>query len=103
MGKRGHGEGTVYRNRGKWAGALTVGFNSAGEQQRRYVSGATRREVLDKLDELRRQRDAGHLITSTRGMTVEEYFADWAAGTIAHQVATCESRRQTTTSTSRTG
>jgi len=47
MGKRGHGEGTVYRNRGKWAGALTIGFNSAGEQQRRYVSGATRREVLD--------------------------------------------------------
>jgi integrase len=95
MGKRGHGEGTVYRNRGKWAGALTVGFNSAGEQQRRYVSGATRREVLDKLDELRRQRDAGHLITSTRGMTVEEYFADWAVGTIAHQVAIGDLREST--------
>jgi integrase len=95
MGKRGHGEGTVYRHRGRWAGALTVGFNAAGEQQRRYVSGATRREALDKLDELRRLRDIGHLVTSTRGMTVQEYFADWAAGTIAHQVAIGELREST--------
>jgi integrase len=95
VGKRGHGEGTAYRNRGRWAGAITVGFNREGDQQRRYVSGDTRREVLEKLDELRRQRDSGHLVATTRGMTVKDYFDEWAVGTIAHQVAIGELREST--------
>jgi integrase len=95
VGKRGHGEGTVYRHRGRWAGAITVGFTPDGEQQRRYVSGDTRRECLDKLDALRRLRDTGHLVATTRGMTVKEYFDEWAIGTIAHQVAIGELREST--------
>lgn len=95
MGKRGHGEGTVYRHRGRWAGAITVGFTPDGEQQRRYVSGDTRKECLDKLDDLRRLRDTGHLVATTRGMTVKEYFDEWAIGTIAHQVAIGELREST--------
>lgn len=95
MGKRGHGEGTVYRHRGRWAGAITVGFTRDGEQQRRYVSGDTRKECLDKLDDLRRLRDTGHLVATTRGMTVKEYFDEWAIGTIAHQVAIGELREST--------
>ena len=95
MGKRGHGEGTVYRHRGRWAGAITVGFTPDGEQQRRYVSGDTRKECLDKLDDLRRLRDTGHLVATTRGMTVTDYFDEWAIGTIAHQVAIGELREST--------
>lgn len=95
MGKRGHGEGTVYRHRGRWAGAITVGFTPDGEQQRRYVSGDTRKECLDKLDDLRRLRDTGHLVATTRGMTVKDYFDEWAIGTIAHQVAIGELREST--------
>jgi integrase len=95
MGKRGHGEGTVYRAHGRWAGAITVDFGPDGTQRRRYVYGATRREVLGRLDELRRQRDAGHLVATARGMTVAEYFTEWATGTIAHQVALGELREST--------
>lgn len=76
MGKRGQGEGTVYRNRGRWAGAITLDIDGTGRQRRRYVSGDTRREVLDKLDDLRRARDTGLLVASRRGMTVEEYFRE---------------------------
>jgi integrase len=95
MGKRGHGEGAVYRRRGRWAGAITVDIASDGTQRRRYVSGDTRREVLARLDELRRQRDAGRLVATTRGLTVAEYFSEWATGTIAHQVAIGELREST--------
>ena len=95
MGKRGHGEGTVYRNRGRWAGALTIDIAADGTQRRRYVYGDTRREVLARLDDLRRQRDAGRLIATTRGLTVAEYFSEWAAGTVAHQVAIGELREST--------
>ena len=72
-----------------------VDFGPDGTQRRRYVYGATRREVLGRLDELRRQRDAGHLVTTARGMTVAEYFAQWAAGTVAHEVALGELREST--------
>jgi len=95
VGKRGHGEGTVYRNRGRWAGALTIDIAADGTQRRRYVYGDTRREVLARLDDLRRQRDAGRLIATTRGLTVAEYFSEWAAGTVAHQVAIGELREST--------
>ena len=95
MTKRSHGEGSVYRRRGRWAGSLTVGVDASGKQRRRYVTGDTRREVVERLDDLRRARDTGLLVESRRGMTVAEYFGAWATGTIAHHVAIGELREST--------
>ena len=46
--KLGYGEGTVYKEAdGRWRGELRIG------NQRRRVSGWTRTEVVEKLDEVR--------------------------------------------------
>ena len=95
MGRRGRGEGSVYKRRDGWAGALTVPSAGGDRQQRRYVYGRTRREVQERLDQLRRQRDSGILVPAHRGMTVAEYFQQWAVATIAHQVALGELREST--------
>jgi hypothetical protein len=47
--RRGKGEGTLYqRPDGTWRAMIDLGW-SGGRRIRRSVSGATRREVVDKL------------------------------------------------------
>jgi hypothetical protein len=57
VGRRGHGEGSVYRRSrdGKWVGSVELGRGTGGERIRRTVVRASKRAVLDRLDELRRQ------------------------------------------------
>jgi len=51
--KRGHGEGSIYRRSdGRWCAVATVGQTATGKQRRRYVYGATRQQVAEKLREL---------------------------------------------------
>lgn len=68
--RRAHGEGAAFRRKdGKWRGALDLGWSN-GKRVRHWVYGATEREVLDKLAELRdaqrkgqngsRHEEAGH-------------------------------------------
>lgn len=86
--RRGHGEGSIFRRAsGGWAGAVTVGIDGSGRQRRRYVYGASQREVRQKIDALRRQQDAGIVVGTSRGMTVEQYLESWVAGTLTEQVA----------------
>ena len=48
MAKRGHGEGSIYRDQdGSWRAALTLGPESGGG--RKYFRGSTRQEVQQKL------------------------------------------------------
>lgn len=74
--RRGKGEGTLYqRPDGTWRAMIDLGW-SGGRRIRRSVSGATRREVVDKLREARRAMDAGLQPTSDR-LTVGAYLEDW--------------------------
>lgn len=80
MARRGHREGSIYRNRDGWAGALTV--SEPGEPRRRkVVRGKTQAEVTDALRELRRRLDAGQRVDAPR-LTVEGYLTTWLAVTL---------------------
>ncbi len=78
MGRRAPGDGSVYfdGSRGVYVGAIDLGRDlDTGRRMRRKVSGATRREVRSKLDELRQE----HRKTGTVGrqdVTVERIMRD---------------------------
>lgn len=80
MKRRGHGEGTLFqRADGTWRGMIDLGWQG-GKRIRRSVSGATRREVVDKLKAARRALDAGLQPTSDR-LTLAAYLEDWLDAT----------------------
>jgi hypothetical protein len=60
--RRGRGEGSVFeRDDGQWVGSVSLGYTEAGRRKRRTVYGATKQQVLDKLDALRGDARAGDL------------------------------------------
>lgn len=93
--RRAHGEGTIFRRGAGWAAAIDVGSARPGSRRRRYVYGATQREVREKLDALRRQLDAGLAVGTSKGATVAQYLNAWTTGTLAEQVANGDLRSTT--------
>ena len=78
MGKRRmNGEGSIYRRTsdGMWVGVLHVGYKPDGRRDRRVVYGRTKVEVLQKLDDLKRQRDAG--VDLSQRSTVNDFMDSW--------------------------
>ncbi|WP_309707347.1 site-specific integrase [Armatimonas sp.] len=50
MARRGHNEGTIYqREDGRWCASISLGYDEKGNRRRKYIYGATRREVSTKL------------------------------------------------------
>jgi integrase len=104
MAKRGDGEGTITENkeRRRWEGRLTVGWKPAqapdGRQVldaqgrpkmvpiRRKVTGRTRAEVVQQLDELRRSIDQGR-DPASRTLTVARFLDDWLTEVLPGTVA----------------
>ena len=80
MGKRGNGEGCIYRHKnGTWAAQYTVW--TAEGRKRRSVSGKTRAEVSRKLTEAMADRDGG-LVYDAGKLTVGEYLDRWLADSV---------------------
>jgi integrase len=80
MGKRGNGEGSIYRrSNGTWAAQYTVW--TAEGRKRRSVSGKTRAEVSRKLTEAMADRDGG-LVYDAGNLTVGEYLDRWLADSV---------------------
>src|SRR5919202_1260594 len=80
MGKRGNGEGSIYRrNNGTWAAQYTVW--TAEGRKRRSVSGKTRAEVSRKLTEALANRDGG-LVYDAGKLTVEQYLDRWLTDSV---------------------
>jgi integrase len=80
MGKRGNGEGSIYRRKnGTWAAQYTVW--TAEGRKRRSVSGKTRAEVSRKLTEAMSSRDGG-LVYDAGKLTVGEYLDRWLADSV---------------------
>ncbi|MEX0782130.1 MAG: tyrosine-type recombinase/integrase [Dehalococcoidia bacterium] len=77
--RRAAGEGAVYQRKsdGKWVGAYYLGWRE-GRQVRKYVYGATQREVLGKLADVRKRAEKGLDVTNDR-MTVEHHLSAWLA------------------------
>lgn len=80
MGKRGNGEGSIYRRKnGTWAAQYTVW--TTGGRKRRSVSGKTRAEVSRKLTEAMADRNGG-LIYDAGKLTVGEYLDKWLTDSV---------------------
>src|SRR5215831_5096868 len=77
--RRGHGEDSIYwdSSKGRYVGAVSLGFSSAGSRIRKKVSGRTKAEVRDKLLELHQQVDSG--LRPRRRYTVGDALEDWLA------------------------
>jgi integrase len=74
-GKRGNGEGSVYRTKtGLWRGSYWVATSKG--LKRRYVSGKSRQECSQKLTKAMADRDGG-LIFDAGTLTVGDYLERW--------------------------
>ena len=79
--RRGAGEGSVYRtSEGTWRAVADLGWY-AGRRQRKYVRGASRGEVLQKLRLLQREAEAG--VVHRDKVTVEQWLGHWMDTVVA--------------------
>ena len=59
-GKRGNGEGCIFKNKeGRYEARITKGYNASGKQQFKYFSAKTREEVKEKLNSYIEQQKKG--------------------------------------------
>lgn len=51
--RRANGEGTIYQRKdGRWAGAVTIGYDENGKQIKKTVYGRNQTEVAKKLSDI---------------------------------------------------
>jgi integrase len=75
MGRRGNGEGSIYRRKdGRWVGQYLV-YTPNGPKYR-YLYGKTRQVIAEKLTKAMAQRDSG-LAFETGKLTVAEFMNRW--------------------------
>lgn len=75
MGKRGNGEGSIYRQKDNlWAACITLDTDKG--RKRKYFYGKTRKEVQEKLASAQHERQQGTLITAPT-QTVEQFLTHW--------------------------
>ena len=78
--RRGRNEGSIYKDeaRGRWYGAVSLGYGPDGKTWRRHkISGKTRAEVAEKLKQLQAERDSG--VQPAHPYTVQRAVNDWLA------------------------
>jgi len=75
--RRGRGEGCIHqRADGTWQGGVSLGHDGNGHRKRKWVYGATKKEVADKLDEIRNAARIGTL-PDAGAMTVGQLLEHW--------------------------
>jgi integrase len=81
MARRGHNEGSVYREAadGRWTAAVDMGWID-GRRRRKKIHGETRAEVARKLTEALKRRDDGLPATIDK-RTVGQFLAGWLDAT----------------------
>jgi integrase len=78
--RRGRNEGSIYKDeaKGRWYGAVSLGYGPDGKTWRRHkVSGRTRAEVAEKLKQLQADQDSG--VQPEHAYTVQRAVDDWLA------------------------
>ena len=84
MGKRGNGEGSIYRRKdGRWVGQYTV--QTADGAKYCYIYGKTRQKVAEKLTKAMADRDGG-LVFDAGTMTLGEYLDPWLSDSVRDTV-----------------
>ncbi len=75
MGRRGKGEGSVYRRKdGLWVGQYKI--ETPNGKKTRYIYSKSRRDVATKLAAAIAQRDKG-IVFDSGSLTLEEYLSRW--------------------------
>ncbi len=62
---------------GRWHGYVSMGLKEGGRRNRRHVAAVKRADVVRQVRELEEQRDAGVVLTTGRGLTVEQWLEHW--------------------------
>ncbi|MEG9548648.1 site-specific integrase [Streptomyces baarnensis] len=75
--RKANGEDSIYwdKSKGRFIGAVSLGYTPAGKRHRPKVSGKTKTEVRDKLKALKKELDAG--LKSSATYTVAQAVNDW--------------------------
>jgi integrase len=72
------GESSIVKGSdGRWHGYVSVGRKEGGKRDRRHVAAIKRADVVRMVRELEEQRDAGIVLASGRGITVEQWMGLW--------------------------
>jgi integrase len=75
--RRGNGEGCIYRRHdGTWCAVLNWGYDAEGKRRRKFLYGATKGEVAEKLTREQGKRLDGTLTDCGR-LTVKDFLAQW--------------------------
>lgn len=78
QGRNSNGESSLYLGSDKrWHGRVTVGVKDNGQPDRRHVSAKERAEVVRKVRELERKRDAGTVQKAGTSWTVAQWLDHW--------------------------
>ncbi|TFV67228.1 UNVERIFIED_ORG: site-specific integrase [Bacillus sp. AZ43] len=81
------GESSIYRDEdGRWHGYVSMGLKENGRRGRRHVSGVKRADVVAKVRELERKRDAGTAGAAGRAPTVGQWLDHWLDTIAARKV-----------------
>jgi integrase len=75
--RRGRGEDSIYWDeaKGRYVGAVSLGYSASGARVRKKVMGRTKTEVREKLRELHAQVESG--VRPRRHYTVNDALDDW--------------------------
>ena len=75
--KRANGEGTIYQRKdGRWAGAVTIGYDENGKQIKKTVYGRNQTEVAKKLSDISgRLKSNSYEVIEKK--TFEELMSEW--------------------------
>jgi integrase len=78
---------TIYRDDdGRWHGYVSMGLKENGRRDRRHVSGVRRGDVVAKVRELERKRDAGTAGAAGKAPTVGQWLEHWLETIAARKV-----------------
>ncbi len=77
MTRRGHGEGSIYKDGdGRWRAVVDLGWQQ-GKRKRKYLSGKTRREVQEKLSAALRAHHQGIAVGIDERQTLGKFLTQW--------------------------
>lgn len=64
------------KNRGRWVGSVTIGYDDEGKQIRRHVTGKTKALAAARLREVQSAADSGQEL-ARRDLTVSTFLGQW--------------------------
>ncbi len=80
-GKGAHGRSSIYRDDAGWQGWVSLGTDPlTGRRRRRHVRGATRQEVVKKVQKIEAKREEGDLDVHGSDLTLELWLRHWLSG-----------------------